>query len=81
MSRYKGPLKAAQTERLFPRHVDIIVPPGGLGTRLDAMYDFHVQHGIKPQRGHGTHTADGAVIRWCFADASLAAAFAEKFGT
>jgi hypothetical protein len=27
--------------------------------RLDAMYEFHAQHGIKPQRGHGTHTADG----------------------
>jgi hypothetical protein len=79
MSRYKGQLKAAQTERLFPHHVDIIVPPGGLGTRLDAMYDFHIQHGIKPQRGHGTHTADAAVIRWRFADASLAAVFASKF--
>jgi hypothetical protein len=47
----------AQTERLFPHHVDIIVPPGGLGTRLDAMYEFHAQHGIKPQRGHGKHSA------------------------
>jgi hypothetical protein len=64
MSRYKGRLKAAQTERLFPYHVDIVVPPGGLGTQLDAMYDFHIQHGIKPQRGHGVHTVDGSVIRW-----------------
>jgi len=30
MSRYKGQLKAAQTERLYPHHVDIIVPPAGL---------------------------------------------------
>jgi hypothetical protein len=81
MSRYKGQLRAAQTERLFPCHVDITVPPGGLGTRLDAMYEFHAQHGIKPQRGHGTHTADGSVIRWCFSNAILAAAFAKKFGT
>jgi hypothetical protein len=44
------------------------------------MYDFHAQHSIKPQRGHGKHNADGAVIRWCFADANLAQAFAEKFG-
>jgi hypothetical protein len=57
-------------------HVDIIVPPGGLGTRLDAIYDFHAQHGIKPQRGQG----NSAVIRWCFADASLAEAFTRKFG-
>ena len=81
MSRYKGQLKASRTEAEIPHHVDVTVPPGGLGTRLDAMYDFHAQHGIKPQRGHGTHTADGAVIRWCFADASLAAAFVSKFGT
>jgi hypothetical protein len=76
MSRYKGQLRAKRTELDFPHHVDIVIPPGGLGTRLDAMYEFHAQHGSKPQRGHGQHSADGAVIRWCFADASLAAASA-----
>jgi len=81
MARYKGQLKATRTEREFPHHVDIIVPPGGLGRRLDDMYDFDIQDHIKPQRGHGTHNADGAVIRWCFADASLAATFASEFGT
>jgi hypothetical protein len=81
MTGYKGQLKASRTEQEFPHHVDIIVPPGGLGTRLNAMYEFHAQHGIKPQRGHGTHTADSAVIRWCFADTSLAEAFASEFGT
>lgn len=81
MSRYKGQLRAARIEQEYPHHVDIIVPPGGLGTRLDAMYEFHAQHGIKPQRGHGMHDSDGAVIRWCFADASLAEAFAGKFRT
>jgi hypothetical protein len=80
MTRYKGQLKASRTEIEFPQHVDIMVPPGGLGTRLDAMCDFHAQHGIKPQRGHGTHNADSAVIRWCFADAT-AAAFESKFGS
>jgi hypothetical protein len=81
MTRYKGQLRASRTEREFPHHVDIIVPPGGLGTRLDVMYDFHAQHGIKPQRGQSKHNADGAVIRWCFADAKLAEAFASKFAT
>jgi hypothetical protein len=80
MTRYKGQLKVSRTEQEFPHHVDIIVPPGGLGTRLDAMYDFHAQHGIKPQRGHGTHTADSVVIRWYFADAGLAEAFTRKLG-
>jgi hypothetical protein len=79
MNRYKGQLRASRIEQEFPHHVDIIVPLGGLGTRLDAMYEFHTQHGIKPQRGHGTHTADGAVIRWYFADCATAEAFAEQF--
>jgi hypothetical protein len=77
MSRYKGQLKA--TNRNFRTTLTSSSRPGGLGTRLDAMYDFHSQHGIKPQRGQSKHGADGAVIRWCFADASLAAAFAAKF--
>ena len=81
LTRYKGQLKASRTEQEFPYHVEIIVPPGGLGTRLDQMYDFHAQHDIKPQRGQGRHDADGSVIRWCFADASLAEAFATKFAT
>jgi hypothetical protein len=42
------------------------------------MYEFHAQHGIKPQRGQGKHDSNGSVIRWCFADASLAAVFASK---
>ena len=80
MSRYKGQLRASRIEQEFPHHVDTVVPPGGLGTRLDAMYEFHHLHGIKPQRGHGKHDANGAIVRWCFADAGLAAAFAHKFG-
>jgi len=31
--------------------------------------------------GRGKHNADGAVIRWCFADANLAEAIASRFGT
>jgi hypothetical protein len=58
----------------------MIVAVGGLGNRLDAMYEFHARHGIKPQRGHGRHDANGAVIRWCFADPDLAAALAKEFG-
>jgi hypothetical protein len=80
MTRYKGQHRAARIEVEFPHHVDIVIPPGGLGTRLDAMYEFHAQHGIKPQRGHGTHTADGSIIRWCFADPETAKAFAADFG-
>ena len=78
MSRYKGRQSAKAVERDFPHFVDIAVPPGGLGAKLDAMYDFHTQC-IKPQRGHGRHDANGSVIRWCFADAAVAEAFAREF--
>ena len=37
------------------------------------------RHGIKPQRGHGRHDANGSVIRWCFAEAELANNFAREF--
>ena len=66
-------------EKDSPYFVDIVVPLGGLGKRLDAMYEFHTRQGIKPQRGHGRHDANGSVIRWCFADPKLAEAFASEF--
>ena len=79
MTRYKGRRSTKAVERDFPHFVEIVVPPGGLGRRLDAMYEFHSRHGIKPQRGQGRHDADGSVIRWCFADPELAKAFAGEF--
>ena len=51
MSRYKGRQSARSVEQDFPHFVDIAVPPGGLGKKLNAMYDFHAQHGIAPKRG------------------------------
>jgi hypothetical protein len=71
--------KASSIEQDFPHHVDILVPPNGLGSQLDAMYDFYSQRGIEPQRGQPRYDAKGSVIRWCFADASVASAFANKF--
>ena len=80
MSRYKGRQSAKAVERDFPHFVDIVVPPGGLGTKLDAMYNFHTQYGIQPKRGHGRHDANGSIIRWCFADPAIAKSFATVFG-
>lgn len=79
MTHYKGRQNAKAVERDFPQFVDIVVPLGGLGARLDAMYDFHAQYGIKPQRGQGKHDANGSVIRWCFADLAVAKSFATMF--
>lgn len=80
MSRYKGRSGAKAIERDFPHIVEMAVPPGWLGSKLDAMYEFHTQYGIKPQRGHGRHDANGSVIRWCFADEEIAKSFAIVFG-
>jgi hypothetical protein len=79
MTRYKGRANAKAVERDFPHFVDIVVPLGGLGSKLDAMYEFHTGHGIKPQRGHGRHDANGSVIRRCFADPAIAKSFATAF--
>ena len=79
MSRYRGRQNAKAVEQDFPHFVDVVVPPGGLGIRLDAMYEFHARRGIRARRGHGRHDADGSVVRWCFADSAIAAAFAKEF--
>jgi hypothetical protein len=79
MARYKGQYGALRNERNFPHIVQIIVPPGGLGKRLDAMYDFHSRHGIQAKRGQGQYTKGRNFIRWCFADLETAAAFAAEF--
>jgi hypothetical protein len=42
MTHYKGRQNVKAVERDFPQFIDIVVPLGGLGARLDAMYDFHV---------------------------------------
>ena len=75
---HKGRQSAKSVEQDFPHFVDIVVPPGGLRERLDAMYEFHARHNIKPRRGYGRHNANGSAIRWCFADANIAVAFAKE---
>jgi hypothetical protein len=79
MSRYNGRQSAKSIERDFPHFVDMVVPLGGLGKRLEAMYEWHAMHRIKPQRGHGSHDANGSIIRWCFADPVMAKSFATAF--
>jgi len=46
MSRCRGRQSAKAVEQDFPHFVDIVVPPGGLGTKLDAMYEFHASAGM-----------------------------------
>jgi hypothetical protein len=37
VSRYKGRQSAKAVEKDFRHFVDMVMPPGGLGSRLDAM--------------------------------------------
>lgn len=80
MARYKGRRGAAATERDFPNIVEVLVPLGGLGKRLDAMHDFHVRRNIQSHHGRGRHEEGQDFIRWCFSDPTVAAVFAAEFG-
>jgi hypothetical protein len=77
VSRNKIRAKAVAQE--FPHFVEIAIPPGGLGSVLNAMYDFHTRNGIRPERGQWRPGEGGGRIRWCFADEAIAAAFAAEF--
>jgi hypothetical protein len=46
MARYKF------IERDFPHIVETLVSERGLGSRRDAMNDFHARHGIKAHLRH-----------------------------
>jgi hypothetical protein len=68
MTGYKGRQSAKAIERDFPHIVEMVVPEGGLGKRLDAMYDFHARHGVRARLGLGRRNENGRdIIRWCFA--------------
>ena len=56
--------------------VEVVVPPGGLGRRLDNMHEFHRQRGLKDQRGPRRRDDEHDYLRWCFADLATAEAFA-----
>jgi hypothetical protein len=80
MSRYKGRTSPKSIERNFPHIVKMLVPEGDFRKWLDAMYEFHARHGIQVQRGCSRRDKSGRYcIRWCFADADTAAAFASQF--
>ena len=53
MTRPKGRQSAKTVEKDFPHFVDMVIPLGGFGDRLDTMYEFHDRHGIEAKRGHG----------------------------
>jgi len=79
MTRDKGIPNHRTTARNFPFVVEINVPEGGLGNRLDAMHEFHAEHGIKPVSRPGRRQGARDVISWCFRDVATAETFADLF--
>lgn len=80
MAHYKGGRGYKATVRDFSHVVEIAVPHGGLGKRLDAMHAFHAARRIKPCLGRGRPEDRRDYLRWYFARATTAEAFAAEFG-
>jgi len=57
----------------------MIVPLGGLGTKLDRMYEFHTLRGVRPLNGPGRRVDDCDIVTWLFADPQVAEEFATEF--
>ena len=66
-------------EKDFPHIVETVVPPGGLGKRLNEMHDFYAQQEIQSLLGLERRDDGRYYIRWYFADREIAEAFAKKF--
>lgn len=79
MAPNKGGLSLKASERDFSHVVEIAVPRGGLGRRLDAMHSFHAARRIKACLGRGRREESRDCLRWYFTRASTAEAFAAKF--
>ena len=80
MTRYEGRKPTRLIERDFPHHVEMIVPEGGFGKRLDKMHDWHLSRSIKPRFGRSRCDENNRdYVTWCFADAAMADSFRASF--
>jgi hypothetical protein len=72
---------AKAIEKNFPHIVQMIVPLGGFGKKLDDMYEWHWASDINAMRGNGWRDDSGRFyVRWCFANLITAQDFSRKFG-
>lgn len=67
-------------ERAYPYMVDIAVPEGGLGKRLDGMHDWHRARFLESRSGRGGCRDGTWFVRWCFKDQRDAEDFMAAFG-
>ena len=84
MPRYNDPTDPKQIEKIertFPHIIEISVPLGGFGNKLDDMYEWHWARDIEAMRGRGWRDENGRFyVRWCFANVITAQDFVHKFG-
>jgi hypothetical protein len=80
MTRRKGEITGRTNERDYPFIVEMLLPEGGFGKKLDAMEAFHQERGVEFHRGRSFRRVGGYVCRWCFGDSETAEAFRAKFG-
>jgi hypothetical protein len=59
MSRYKGRTNTKAIEQAYPHIVEMTVPLGGFGRKLDDMYEWHRARGIQDQRGRSWRDENG----------------------
>jgi hypothetical protein len=79
MTRYKGRTRTSQRD--LPHRVEMIVPKGGFGKRLDEMHEWHRARSIQPRFGRSRRDEKNRdYVTWCFADAAMAEAFSAVFG-
>ena len=78
--RYKGRTKTNLIEGDFPHRVEMIVPKGGFGKRLEAMYEWHRARSIQAMRGRSRRDKSNRdYVTSCFADAAMADSFRASF--
>ena len=80
MTRYKGRTRTNLIERDFPHRVELIVPEGGFGKRLEEMRDWHSARSLRARFGRGRRDKDSRdYVTFCFADAAMADSFRASF--
>jgi hypothetical protein len=72
-----SPDKGAPSSKTYA--VEIVVPEGGLGRRLEDMHDFHHQRAITDHYVPGRRDGERDYVLWFFKDLATAEAFATQF--
>jgi len=67
-------------ERNFPFVVQIAVPDGGFGSKLEAINAWHRYSKNKQRRGRPQSLGEKKFWRWCFKSSETAEQFSRRFG-